>query len=135
MKKLFITVFLVAAVLLSGCGSKTPVVTVPPLSTTTTSTTHTTTWADVANLPVGTVVVLTGYCTFGVPAVRDTVEIKPSGGLIYDRFALLQAKNNMASYYIVIPKNGAPVEGAYLRVKAKINEYGILLEISRTIIH
>jgi hypothetical protein len=127
MKRLLIGLLLVA-ILASGCTAQ-KVYKVAPLPTATT-TTAALTWNDVANLPVGTVVELTGYCT-----------LREMQGNKYTGYQLSQVSHpdNYAGQPIRfisynIHTTNPPIEGSYIKVQVRI-ETPNFQELSRTTIN
>ena len=126
MKRLLIGLLLVT-LLVSGCRQA--VVTIPPLSAPTPTTTALT-WDSVASLPVGTVVELTGYCTYLI-----TQDNKDVG---YQISQVAHPDNYMGQPILFVAYNistaNPPIEGTYLKVKIRIEKPNFQ-EISRTIIN
>ena len=119
MKRLLIGLLLVT-LLVSGCRQA--VVTIPPLSTPTPTTTALT-WDSVASLPVGTIVELTGYCTF-----------RMMQGNKYLDYNLSQVANPVNGISYKIQTTNPPAQGTHIKVKVRI-EYPLFQELSRTVIN
>ena len=146
MKRLLIGLLLVA-LLASGCTAQKDqkVYIVAPLTTTATTTTAALTWNDVANLPVGSEVELTGYCTSpGVPESHV-----PDGQTIIGSYYMSEVLNYQyasAKQYLIISSNPPPAN-SHIQIKIRItagNENTLahfqisgnyFQEISRTVIN
>ena len=142
MKRLLIGLLLVA-ILASGCTAQ-KVYKVAPLPTATT-TTAALTWNDVANLPVGSEVELTGYCTSpGVPESHV-----PAGQTIIGSYYMSEVPNyqyTSAKQYLIISSTPPPAN-SHIQIKIRItagNENTLahfqisgnyFQEISRTVIN